>query len=70
MHYITPYFTQVYIVERITSRPVTDGSSDGSPVLVIVVPVSAAGTLLVFSISVVLIVLLKRTCRLPSISKC
>ena len=38
-----------------TPRPVTDGSS----VLVIVVPVSAAGTLIVITISAVLIVLLK-----------
>ena len=46
-----------------TPRPVTDGSS----VLVIVVPVSAAGTLVVITISAVLIVLLKRTCKLPSL---
>ena len=57
-----------------TLRPVPDGSSDCSSdcssVLVIVVPVSAAGTLLVITISVVLIVLLKRACKLPSLSKC
>ena len=46
-----------------TPRPVTAGSS----VIVIVVP---AGALLVITISVVLIVLLKRTCKLPSLSKC
>ncbi|CAI8028697.1 hypothetical protein GBAR_LOCUS16329, partial [Geodia barretti] len=45
-----------------TPRPVTDSSSDGSSVLVIVVPVSVAGTLFLITISVVLIVLLKRTC--------
>ena len=48
-----------------TQRP------DGSSVLVIVVPVSAAGALLVITISVVLIGLLKIwTCKLPSLSKC
>ena len=36
-----------------TPRPFTDGSSDGSSVLVIVVPVSAAGTLIVITMSVV-----------------
>ena len=44
-----------------TPRPVTDGSS----VIVIVVPVSTAGTLLVFTtIAVLLIVLLKWHCEL------
>ena len=52
-----------------TPRPVTDSSSDGSSVLVIVVPVSVAGTLFLITIYVVLIVLLKRTCKLPSLSK-
>ena len=49
-------------------RPVTDGSSD----LVIVVPVSAAGTLLVITVSVVLIgltVFLKRRSELSLSSK-
>ena len=50
-----------------TPRPFTRGDST---VLVIVVPVLAAGALLVITISVVLIVLLKRTCKLPSLSKC
>ena len=49
-----------------TTRPVTKSSSDGSPVnIVIVAPVSTAGTLLVFiTIAVPLIVLLKRHCKL------
>ena len=49
-----------------TPRPFTRGDS----VLVIAVPVLAAGALLVITISIVLIVLLKRTCKLPSLSKC
>ena len=48
-----------------TPRPVTESSSDGSSVIVIVVPVSTAGTLLVFTtIAVLLIVLLKWHCKL------
>ena len=51
-------------VDSMTARPDTDGSSDVSSVLVIVVPVSAAGALLVITISVVLIVFLKRHSKL------
>ena len=53
-----------------TTRPVTESSSDGSPVnIVIVAPVSTAGTLLVFTtIAVLLIVLLKGHCELSLFS--
>ena len=48
-----------------TPRPVTESSSDSFSVIVIVVPVSTAGTLLVFTtIAVLLIVLLKWHCEL------
>ena len=52
-----------------TARPDTDGSSDGFSVLVIVVPASAAATLLVITISVLLIVFLKRHSKLFLSSK-
>ena len=53
-----------------TPRPVTESSSDGSSVIVIVAPVSTAGTLLVFTtIAVLLIVLLKWHCEF-SLSVC
>ena len=52
-----------------TPRPVTESSSDGSSVIVIVVPVSTVGTLLVFTaIAVLLIVLLKWHCELSLFS--
>ena len=51
-------------VDSMTARPDTDGSSDGFSVLVIMVPVSAAGTLLVITISVLLTVFLKRRSKL------
>ena len=43
---------------RETPRPVTENSSDGSSVIVIVVPVSTAGTLLVFTTIAVLLVVI------------
>ena len=52
-----------------TPRPVTESSSDGSSVIVIVVPVSTVGTLPVFTaIAVLLIVLLKWHCELSLFS--
>ena len=48
-----------------TPRPVTENSSDGSSVIVFVVPVSTVGALLMFiTIAVLLIVLLKWHCKL------
>ena len=66
----TPYSTDSVenSTPSMTPRPVTDGFS----VLVIVVPVSAAGTLLVITVSVVLVgltVLLKRRSELSLSSK-
>ena len=64
--YVTQYSTDSVedSAPSMTPRTVNDGSS----VLVIVVPVSAAGTLIVITISVVLVFLLKRACKLPSLS--
>ena len=45
-----------------TPRPVTENSSDGSSVIVIVVPVSTAGTLLVFTTIAVLLIVLIVSC--------